>query len=77
METIQVVLDSKLLRATDNAARQERVNRSALVRMALREHLERLRTRELEARDRRGYQQHPDNPAEIQAWERVAAWPER
>jgi metal-responsive CopG/Arc/MetJ family transcriptional regulator len=36
METIQVVLDSKLLRAADRAARRSRLNRSALVRAALR-----------------------------------------
>lgn len=77
METIQVVLDSALLRATDGAARRARVNRSALVREALREHLKRLQTRELEARDRRGYQQHPDASNEVADWERVAAWAER
>jgi metal-responsive CopG/Arc/MetJ family transcriptional regulator len=77
METIQVVLDSALLRATDGAAKRARVNRSALVREALREHLKRLRTRELEARDRRGYQEHPDASSELAEWERVAAWPDR
>ncbi len=59
METIQVVLDSELLRAANGAARRARVNRSALVREALREHLKRLRQREVEARDRRGYREHP------------------
>jgi metal-responsive CopG/Arc/MetJ family transcriptional regulator len=77
METIQVVLDSALLRATDGAARRARVNRSALVREALREHLKRLQTRELEARDRRGYQEHADASPEVADWERVAAWPDR
>ncbi len=76
METIQVVLDSELLRATDGAARRARVNRSALVRRALREHLKRLKTQDLVARDRRGYQQHPEAEAEIAGWERAAAWPE-
>ncbi len=77
METIQVVLDEALLRATDGAARRARVNRSALVREALREHLKRLRVREREARDRRGYLQHPEASDEIAAWERVAARPEQ
>jgi metal-responsive CopG/Arc/MetJ family transcriptional regulator len=77
METIQVVLNSALLRATDGAARRARVNRSALVREALREHLKRLQTRELEARDRRGYQQHPEASSAVADWEQVAAWPER
>jgi metal-responsive CopG/Arc/MetJ family transcriptional regulator len=77
METIQVVLDSELLRATDGAARRARVNRSALVRRALREHLKRLKTKDLEARDRRGYEQYADNAAEVAGWEQVATWPER
>ncbi|MGO8791123.1 MAG: CopG family transcriptional regulator [Terriglobia bacterium] len=77
METIQVVLGSALLRATDGAARRARVNRSALVREALREHLKHLETRELEVRDRTGYEEHPDVSIEAADWERVAAWPER
>lgn len=76
METIQVVLDSALLRATDGAARRARANRSALIREALREHLKRLQARELEARDRRGYQRHPEASADVAVWEGVAAWPE-
>jgi metal-responsive CopG/Arc/MetJ family transcriptional regulator len=55
VETIQVVLDAKLLKAADAAAKRERVNRSALIREALQEHLKRLRIRDLEERDRRGY----------------------
>ena len=76
METIQVVLGSALLRATDGAARRARANRSALIREALRDYLKRLRVRELEARDCRGYQQHPEAAAEIASWQGVAAWPE-
>ena len=75
METIQVVLDSELLRAADGAAKRARVNRSALVREALREHLNRLRMNEAEARDRRGYREHPE-AGEAAAWEQVASWPE-
>jgi metal-responsive CopG/Arc/MetJ family transcriptional regulator len=77
VETIQVVLSSTLLRAADGAARRARVNRSALVREALREYLKRLGARELEARDRIGYEEHPDISTESAYWERVAAWPER
>lgn len=76
METIQVVLGSALIRAADGAAKRARVNRSALVRHALREYLKRLEVRELEARDRRGYQEHPEASAEATDWERVAVWPE-
>ena len=76
METIQVVLDSKLLRAADQAARHHRKNRSALIREALREHLTRLAIRDREARDRRGYQSGPHRESEAVAWESEAVWPE-
>jgi len=75
METIQVVLDKKLLQATDRAARQLKQNRSALVREALRQHLRRLETRALEVRDREGYLKHPASNDESILWEAVAAWP--
>ena len=76
METIQIVLDAKLLRAADIAARRQQVNRSALIRQALREHLRRLREVDLEERDRRGYQAQPQRLEEYLPWEETAAWPE-
>jgi predicted transcriptional regulator len=77
METIQVVLDSELLRATNGAAKRARVNRSSLIREALREYIKRLRACEIEARDRQGYRRRPDAAGDAAAWERVASWPER
>lgn len=76
MQTIQVVLDGKLLRATDLAAKRRKVNRSALIRQALQEHLKRLHILDLEERDRRGYQAHPQKKTEVRAWEDAAVWPE-
>ena len=76
METIQVVLDTKLLKATDFAAKRQKVNRSALVREALQQHLKRLRDLELEERDRRGYLAQPQREEEFRVWEDAAAWPE-
>jgi len=74
METIQIVIEKELLRATDRAARRRRLNRSALVREALRAHLRRLATADRERRDRAGYVESPDT--EFAAWNRVAAWPD-
>ena len=76
METIQVVLDTKLLKAADTAAKRRKVNRSQLIRQALREHLDRLRMTDLEERDRRGYQARPQRAEEYRPWEEAAAWPE-
>jgi metal-responsive CopG/Arc/MetJ family transcriptional regulator len=74
METIQVVLEKALLRATDRVARRRRVNRSALVREALRAYLRRLATAERERQDRAGYLRTPDT--EFAVWDHVAAWPD-
>ena len=76
METIQVVLDAKLLKATDLAAKRQKVNRSALVREALQQHLKRLHDLELEEQDRRGYLAQPQREEEFRVWEDAAAWPE-
>ena len=76
METIQVVLDAKLLRATEVAARRTKLNRSALIREALRAHLKNLAIRERELRDRKGYEAARGDAAELSAWEGEAAWPE-
>jgi metal-responsive CopG/Arc/MetJ family transcriptional regulator len=77
METIQVVLDKKLLQAADQAARRTKRNRSALMRDALREHLQRLELRAKEEREREGYLKQPQNLDEVRLWEGKAAWPEK
>lgn len=76
METIQIVLDKKLLLATDRAARRAKRNRSALVRDALCEHLRRLDVRDKERRDRLGYSTRREVRNESKGWEAEAAWPE-
>jgi len=75
VETIQIVLDARLLKAADQAAKRQKVNRSALIRHALQEHLKKLRELELEDRDQRGYLAHPQRSEDARVWEDVAAWP--
>jgi metal-responsive CopG/Arc/MetJ family transcriptional regulator len=74
METVQIVLDKKLLSATDQAAGRSKRNRSAFVRDALREHLRRLAIRDLEERDRAGYSKRKTR-GELSEWEAEALWP--
>jgi len=76
MEIVQIVLDKKLLEATDQAARRTKRNRSALVRDALREHLRSLAVRAKEERDRRGYSDRPPSADESSLWEAEVAWPQ-
>lgn len=75
METIQVVLESDLLRAADRAARKLKTNRSALFREALRAHLKRIDLGERERRDREGYVRYPDSLDQPTVWDQVADWP--
>jgi metal-responsive CopG/Arc/MetJ family transcriptional regulator len=76
METIQVVLEEGLLREADRAARRLKVNRSVLVRQALRAHLDQMRRDRLERADREGYERTPDHGVEMAVWEGVATWPD-
>ena len=76
MPVIQIVLEEDLLQKTDDAAHRVRQNRSALIRDAIREHLRRLNTLELERKLLEAYKRIPDNEPELDDWERVAAWPE-
>jgi metal-responsive CopG/Arc/MetJ family transcriptional regulator len=76
METVQIVLEESLLHAADRAARRLKMNRSALVRAALREHLRRLEVRERERADREGYRRRPAEENELAAWDEVATWPD-
>ena len=76
MERVQIVLDKKLLQATDRAAQRTNRNRSALVRDALREHLRTLEIRLKEQRDRAGYSARPQVAVESAVWEAEAKWAE-
>ena len=72
MGTVRIVLSKELLEAADRAARRQRVNRSSLVRQALREYLQNLAERDREDRDRAGYAAQPVEPGEFDIWERAA-----
>ncbi len=75
MPTIHILLNKKLLQATDRAARKRNQTRSALIREALRTHLRHLEIADLEERDRRGYGRHPASPPDPSRWEHEAMWP--
>ena len=76
MAIVQVVLGDALLELADRLAKRQRINRSALIREALRTHLKRLRYAELENQERAAYEQRPDDLDEVRRWERVADWPD-
>ncbi len=71
-----MVLDAKLLKAANAAAKREKVNRSALIRKALEEHLKKLKVLQLEEQERGAYLAHPQRPDEWRGLEAIAAWPD-
>jgi metal-responsive CopG/Arc/MetJ family transcriptional regulator len=74
--TIQVVIDDGLLEAADRLAKRSKVNRSALLREALRAYLKKQHYRDLERREREAYEKRPDDLREIALWAAAAAWPD-
>jgi metal-responsive CopG/Arc/MetJ family transcriptional regulator len=68
-------MDKKLLKATNRAAKRQRMNRSELIRQALERHLKYLRDLELEELDRRAYLAQPQTEQEYRPWEEIASWP--
>ena len=74
MKTIQMTLDEELLEAVDQAVTRLHTNRSEFTRRALRQALESLRTESLEQQHRRGYENHPVQAGEFDAWEAEQVW---
>ena len=74
MERVHMVLDKDLLRATDRAARKMKVNRSVLLREALREHLRHLEIQSKEDHYREGYALRPHKGVDMSAWEAEGVW---
>jgi metal-responsive CopG/Arc/MetJ family transcriptional regulator len=74
MKAVQIVMEEQLLRAADREARKAKMNRSAFVREAVREHIARRARAKRVEQDRAGYLRQPDT--EFDAWRKVSTWPE-
>ena len=75
VKVVQVVLDAATLRDADREARRAKVNRSELVRRAIRAYVARERARALEEKQRAGYERQPERADEFGGFE--ASWPDR
>ncbi|MFN0101181.1 MAG: ribbon-helix-helix protein, CopG family [Bryobacteraceae bacterium] len=76
MSTIEIVLEDALLAALDARAARQDGDRSALIRNAVRDHLHRLKERELEEQERLAYERVPDTLEldDWKDWEKIVAW---
>jgi metal-responsive CopG/Arc/MetJ family transcriptional regulator len=69
-----MTIDETLLEEVDSTSVQLGTNRSAFIREALRQALERFRTAELERQHAAGYARHPVEPGEFDVWQAEQAW---
>jgi predicted transcriptional regulator len=74
MRTVQMTLDEDLVKAVDRAAKKMQTTRSAFTRDALRLALKQMKTAQLVAKHRRGYEQHPVGENEFSVWEDEQQW---
>jgi metal-responsive CopG/Arc/MetJ family transcriptional regulator len=74
MKTIQMTIDSRLLKAVDKLTRQRKTTRSAFIRGALEAELRRERIHDLETRHAAGYVREPVTPGEFDAWVDQQDW---
>lgn len=76
MKTVQITLDEHLAEDVDRAVKKLGTTRSGFTRDALRDALLKIEREELERRHRRGYEAHPVEPGEFDAWEDEQTWVE-
>jgi metal-responsive CopG/Arc/MetJ family transcriptional regulator len=65
MREIQLIIESELLNAIDEAVTRLDTTRSAFIRQALQDALQRLEIADLEERHRRGYEKYPVETGEF------------
>lgn len=76
MATIQVVIDDDLLRRLDCELQGAQRGRSALIRRAIEQELDRLQTQRLEEQHERSYREQPFTAAEteeLRAWSHLSS----
>ncbi len=74
IKTIQMTIDDSLLEEVDSTSARLGMNRSAFIREALRQAMERFRMTELERKHAAGYSRFPIEPGEFDVWEAEQAW---
>jgi metal-responsive CopG/Arc/MetJ family transcriptional regulator len=76
MKTIQMTIDEALLKAVDKLITDLNTTRSAFIRDALIQALQRYKTAQLEQKQADGYARHPVEPGEFDVWENEQNWGE-
>ena len=74
LRTIQMTIDDALLEQVDAASDELAMSRSAFIRKALQQAMDRFRIAELERKHAAGYAHHPVEPGEFDLWEAEQVW---
>ena len=69
LKTIQMTIDESLLEEVDSTSAELGMNRSAFIREALRQAMDRFRMAELERQHAAGYARRPIEPDEFDVWQ--------
>ena len=76
MKAVQVMMDERLLQRLDDDDEVRRIGRSAVLRRAAVEYLQRRRARQVSDAYARAYGQDAGPGEEFAGWEHEGAWPE-
>ena len=74
MKTIQMTLQEPLLNQVNEVIKELGISRSAFIRQALQQALQRFETAKLERKHRAGYTRYPVQPGEFDLWEVEQSW---
>jgi predicted transcriptional regulator len=76
MKAIQITIDDELLRRLDGSDEVTREGRSAVIRRALTEYLNRQHARQIRERYNLAYRDKDALGTEFSGWEEQGAWPD-
>ncbi len=76
MKAVQILMDNGLLEEIGQAAKHAKMDRSKLVRAAIRRYLASVQISSWEKSDIEAYRRKPLTRAEIDPWRKAQVWPE-
>lgn len=74
MKTIQMTIDEPLLKAVDRVSKVRKTTRSAFIRYAVQQELQREQIGVREARHAAGYARQPVTKGEFDLWQKEQDW---
>lgn len=75
MKAVQILMDESLLTALDRLARRQKLDRSKLVRAAIKRYLAAAEIEAWEQNDIDAYRKKPIKQGELNSWLKAQAWP--